>query len=181
MELARDIAGAFNRYYDQEFFPLPEPRIFGTATRVMSLRDGTSKMSKSDPSDFSRITFTDDGDAIADKIRRAKTDPEPLPSEAAGLENRPEADNLVGIYAALSGESVEQVLGTFGGKGFADFKKSLSDVAVSVLSPITGEMQRLLNDPAEIDAVLASGTERANAIAAPVLAEAKDIVGFLKP
>ena len=181
LELARDIAGAFNRYYDQEFFPLPEPRIFGTATRVMSLRDGTSKMSKSDPSDFSRITFTDDGDAIADKIRRAKTDPEPLPSEAAGLENRPEADNLVGIYAALSGESVEQVLGTFGGKGFADFKKSLSDVAVSVLSPITGEMQRLLNDPAEIDAVLASGTERANAIAAPVLAEAKDIVGFLKP
>jgi tryptophanyl-tRNA synthetase len=181
LELARDIAGAFNRYYDIEYFPLPEPRIFGTATRVMSLRDGTAKMSKSDPSDFSRITFTDNADAIADKIRRAKTDPEPLPSEPAGLEGRPEAANLAGIYAALADRSVEQVLAEFGGRGFSEFKAALSEVAVSVLSPITGEMNRMLADPGYVDGILAKGHDRANAIAAPHLAEIKDLVGFLRP
>ncbi len=181
LELARDIAGAFNRYYDVDYFPLPEPRIFGTATRVMSLRDGTAKMSKSDPSDMSRITFTDDADTIALKLRRAKTDPEPLPSEPAGLEGRPEAQNLVGIYAALADWPTERVLADFGSKGFADFKKALADLAVSVLSPITGEMQRMLDDPSYVDGILARGRDRANAIAAPHLKEIKDIVGFLQP
>ncbi len=181
LELARDIAGAFNRFYDVDFFPLPEPRIFGAATRVMSLRDGTSKMSKSDPSDMSRITFTDDANAIANKIRRAKTDPEPLPSEAKGLEGRPEADNLVGIYAALADKTVDQVLAEYGGKGFADFKRGLADVAVQVLAPITGEMTRMLADPGYVDGVLGKGHERAEAIAAPILAEVKDLVGFLRP
>ena len=181
LELARDIAGAFNRFYGVEFFPEPQPRIFGASTRVMSLRDGTDKMSKSDPSEFSRITFTDDADAIADKIRRAKTDPEPLPSEVEELKGRPEADNLVGIYTALSGESVNRVLAQYGGKGFADFKGALSEVAVDVLSPITCEMQRLLADPGAIDALLARGHERAEAIAAPILAEVKEMAGFLRP
>ncbi|MGY9057999.1 MAG: tryptophan--tRNA ligase [Alphaproteobacteria bacterium] len=181
LELSRDIAGAFNRYYDQDYFPLPEPRIFGAATRVMSLRDGSAKMSKSDPSDLSRITFTDDADSIANKIKRAKTDPEPLPSEAAGLEGRPEADNLVGIYAALADQTVDQVLAEFGGKGFGQFKPALSDVAVSVLSPITSEMKRMLDDLAYVDGVLAKGAARANAIAQPHMAEIKDIVGFLHP
>lgn len=181
LELARDVAGAFNRYYDVEFFPIPEPRIFGSATRVMSLRDGTAKMSKSDPSDQSRITFTDDADAIASKIRRAKTDPEPLPGEAAGLEDRPEAENLVGIYAALADRTVDQVLTEFGGKGFSVFKPALAELAVSVLSPITDEMNRMLADPAYVDGVLHNGYERANAIAAPNLAEVKRLVGFLQP
>ena len=181
IELARDVAGAFNRYYGVDYFPLPEPRIFGAATRVMSLRDGTAKMSKSDPSDMSRITFTDDADAIANKIRRAKTDPEPLPSEAKGLTGRPEAENLVGIYAALAGQSVDQVLGEYGGKGFADFKRGLSDLAVQVLSPLTSEMQRMLADPAYVDGVLAEGRDRASAIAAPHMDEIKDLVGFLRP
>src|SRR3546814_367262 len=139
LELTRDVAQAFNSMYGVEFFPLPEPQIFGTATRVMSLRDGTKKMSKSDPSDMSRINMTDDADAIAQKIRKAKTDPEPLPSEVAGLEGRPEARNLVGIYAALADRAAEQVLAEFGGRGFGDFKKALSDVAVSVLGPIRSE------------------------------------------
>jgi len=148
---------------------------------VMSLRDGTAKMSKSDPSDMSRITFTDDADTIALKLRRAKTDPEPLPSEPAGLEGRPEAQNLVGIYAALADWPTERVLADFGSKGFADFKKALADLAVSVLSPITGEMQRMLDDPSYVDGILARGRDRANAIAAPHLKEIKDIVGFLQP
>jgi tryptophanyl-tRNA synthetase len=181
LELSRDVAGAFNRYYGVEYFPLPEPRIFGSATRVMSLRDGTAKMSKSDPSDQSRITFTDDADAIASKIRRAKTDPDALPSEAAGLEDRPEADNLVGIYAALADKTVDEVLAEFGGKGFSVFKPALAELAVNVLSPITGEMNRMLADPGYVDGILHKGYERANAIAAPHLAEVKEIVGFLRP
>ena len=181
LELSRDIAGAFNRYYGVEFFPIPEPRIFGSATRVMSLRDGSAKMSKSDPSDMSRITFTDDADAIANKIKRAKTDPDVLPSEAAGLEGRPEAQNLVGIYGALADQTVGQVLAEFGGKGFGQFKPALAELAVSVLSPITSEMNRMLADPAYVDGVLRHGYERANAIAAPNLAEVKRLVGFVQP
>ncbi len=181
LELSRDVAGAFNRYYDVEFFSIPEPRIFGSATRVMSLRDGTAKMSKSDPSDMSRITFTDDADAIANKIKRAKTDPEALPSEAEGLEGRPEAENLVGIYGALADQTVDQVLAEFGGKGFGVFKPTLSELAVSVLSPITGEMNRMLADPGYVDSILYKGYERAAAIAALHLKEVKEIVGFLRP
>ncbi|MGZ0187086.1 MAG: tryptophan--tRNA ligase [Alphaproteobacteria bacterium] len=179
LELARDIAGAFNNQFDQEFFPLPEPQIFGAATRVMSLRDGKSKMSKSDASDQSRINLTDDADAIALKIKRAKTDPELLPSEPDGLEGRPEAANLVGIYAALSDQTPADVLKEFGGQGFGKFKPALGDLAVSVLSPITQEMRRLLADPAEIDRTLAKGADRAKAIGAPILKQTKDIVGFL--
>lgn len=181
IELARDIAGAFNRYYETEFFPLPEPRILGAATRVMSLRDGTKKMSKSDPSDFSRINMTDDADTVALKIRRAKTDPEPLPSEPDGLERRPEADNLVGIYAALAGTDPTSVLAEFGGRGFADFKGALADLAVARLGPIGADMKRLVDDPGYVDAVLRRGAERAEAIAGPYLDEVKHIVGFLKP
>jgi tryptophanyl-tRNA synthetase len=181
LELARDVAGAFNRYYDTEFFPIPEPRIFGSATRVMSLRDGNAKMSKSDASDMSRITFTDDADAIANKIKRAKTDPDVLPSEAKGLEGRPEAENLVGIYGALADQTVDQVLAEFGGKGFGQFKPALSELAVSVLSPITSEMNRMLADPAYVDGVLRHGYERANAIAAENLKEVKRLVGFVQP
>ena len=181
IELARDIAGAFNRYYGVDYFPLPEPRIFGTATRVMSLRDGRAKMSKSDPSDASRINMTDDADSVAQKIRRARTDPEPLPSEPAGLASRPEAQNLVGVYAALSDQPVERVLATYGGKGFAEFKAGLSELAVAVLGSIGAEMQRMLADPGYVDGILAAGAERAHAIAAPHLAEVKELVGFLKP
>lgn len=181
LELARDVAGAFNRYYDTEFFPLPEPRIFGSATRVMSLRDGNAKMSKSDPSDQSRITFTDNADAIANKIKRAKTDPDVLPSDAKGLEGRPEAENLVGIYGALADKTIDQVLADFGGKGFGQFKPALAELAVSVLSPITSEMNRMLADPAYVDGVLRHGYERANAIAAENLKEVKRLVGFVQP
>jgi len=179
LELARDIAGAFNNQYGVEFFPLPEPQIFGEATRVMSLRDGTSKMSKSDSSDQSRINLTDDADAIAQKIKRAKTDPEMLPSEVEGLEGRPEATNLVGIFAALSDRSATDVLSEFGGKGFGVFKPALAELAVDVLSPITQEMRRLLNDPAEIDRTLADGAERARKIGEPILHQTKELVGFL--
>lgn len=180
LELARDIAGAFNNQFGEDFFPLPEPQIFGEATRVMSLRDGTNKMSKSDASDQSRINLTDDADAIAQKIKRAKTDPEMLPSEAKGLEGRPEAANLVGIFAALSDRSADDVLSEFGGKGFGQFKPALAELAVDVLSPITGEMRRLLADPAEIDRTLADGAARARDIADPILKKTKDIVGFLQ-
>src|SRR6202041_2082411 len=165
VELARDIAGAFNRRYDRDFFPLPEPQIFGEATRVMSLRDGTRKMSKSDTSDYSRINMTDDQDTVALKIRRAKTDPEPLPDTIAALEARPEADNLIGIYAALTDSSREAALVQFAGKNFSAFKEELSEVAVSVLGRIGAEMRGLMADPATIDAVLRRGAERAEAIA----------------
>jgi tryptophanyl-tRNA synthetase len=189
LELARDIAAKFNNDYAESiaahgfgeaFFPLPEPMITGPATRVMSLRDGTKKMSKSDASDYSRINLTDEADAIAQKLRKAKTDPEPLPSEPEGLKGRPEAENLVGIYAALAGASKEAVLGEFGGAQFSTFKPALSDLAVAKLAPIAAEMRRLVADPAHIDAVLADGAARARAIAGPIMTEVKDVVGFLR-
>jgi len=181
LELARDIAGAFNRRYEVDFFPLPEPQIFGAATRVMSLRDGTKKMSKSDTSDYSRINMTDDADAIALKIRRAKTDPEPLPETIAALEARPEADNLVGIYAALTNLSREAALTRFAGKNFSAFKEELSAVSVEVLGKIGDEMRRLMADPGHIDTVLRHGADRAAAIAMPILREVQDITGLLRP
>ena len=181
VELARDIAQKFNNDYKVEFFPLPEPMIQGPATRVMSLRDGTKKMSKSDPSEQSRINMTDDADAIAQKIRRAKTDPEPLPDSADALDARPEAANLVGIYAALSDTSADEVIKTYAGAQFSVFKDALTQLAVSVLAPIGTEMARLMQDPGYLDGVLAQGAERAHAIAAPILDEVYDIVGLLRP
>ena len=179
LELTRDIAQAFNSIYERDVFPLPEPQIFGSATRVMSLRDGSAKMSKSDISDNSRINMTDDTDMIASKIRKAKTDPDALPSEMAGLADRPEASNLVGIYAALADCRPDDVLAEFGGRGFGDFKPALAALAVEKLSPIGDEMRRLLENPGDIDAVLANGADRAAAIARPILAEVREIVGFL--
>ncbi|WP_295314549.1 tryptophan--tRNA ligase [Roseobacter sp.] len=179
LELTRDIALKFNHDYGVDFFPVTEPVIEGAATRVMSLRDGSKKMSKSDPSDASRINMTDDADAIAKKIRKAKTDPDALPSEAAGLENRPEARNLVNIYAALSDKSVDQVLKEVGGQQFGAFKPLLADLAVSKLSPISDEMARLMNDPAEIDKILARGTEQAREITAPILKKTYEIIGMV--
>ena len=181
LELSRDIAGAFNRQYDTEFFPLPEPQILGEATRVMSLRDGSAKMSKSDPSTYSRINMTDDADTIVLKVRKAKTDPEPLPSEAKGLENRPEAANLVNIYAALSGMSKDAVLNEFGGKMFSAFKPALSDLAVAKLGPIGQEMTHLLKDRGLIDGILRKGAERAGEIACAHMAQMHDIIGILRP
>jgi len=180
LELANDIAQKFNHDYAVEFFPRIEPLILGPAARVMSLRDGTKKMSKSDPSDQSRINLTDDADTIALKIRRAKTDPEPLPSEAAGLEGRPEARNLVGIYAALADTDLAGVLREHGGKGFGAFKESLSELLVTKLSPIAAETRRLLADPGSVDAVLRDGAQRAAALADPIVDEAERLVGFLK-
>jgi tryptophanyl-tRNA synthetase len=188
LELARDIAQKFNNDFSgsigshghgDAFFPLPEPIIQGPATRVMSLRDGSKKMSKSEPSDYSRINLTDDADAIAQKIRKAKTDPDALPSEEKGLEPRPEADNLVGIYAALKGGNKADVLREFGGAQFSTFKSSLVDLAVAKLGPIGAEMKRLVDDPAHIDAVLADGSARAQVIAAETMKAVKDIVGFI--
>jgi tryptophanyl-tRNA synthetase len=179
LELCRDIALKFNNDFGTEFFPITEPVIMGPATRVMSLRDGTKKMSKSDPSDLSRINLTDSPDDIAKKIRKAKTDADGLPSEAKGLEGRPEADNLVGIYAALAGVSVAEVLKQFGGGQFSTFKTALGDLAVTKLSPITAEMNKLLADQAYIESVLADGAARAQAIAAPIMKDVKKIVGFL--
>ena len=179
LELTRDIAQAFNSFYEKDVFARPEAQIFGSATRVMSLRDGSAKMSKSDPSDYSRINMTDDADTIAQKIRKAKTDADALPSEKAGLANRPEAENLVGIYAALEGREVDGVLHEFGGRGFAEFKPALADLAVSQLSPMGQKMRQLMENPAEIDAILADGAARAAAIARPLMAEVRDIVGFL--
>ncbi len=181
LELARDIAGAFNRRFNVEYFPLPEPQIFGTATRVMSLRDGTRKMSKSEPSEQSRINLTDDADTIAQKIRRAKTDPENLPDTVKGLEGRPEAENLLGIYAALTDKSLDAVVLEFAGAQFSVFKGALADVAVAVLSPITAEMNRLMADPGAIDAILRRGADRAGAIAQANIREIYDLVGFLRP
>jgi tryptophanyl-tRNA synthetase len=189
LELTRDIAQKFNNDfadsisaagYEDGFFPLAEPIISGPATRVMSLRDGTRKMSKSEPSDMSRINLTDDADTIAKKIRKAKTDPEPLPSEPQGLAGRAEADNLVGIYAALTGGSVVETLREFGGTQFSTFKQALADVAVAKLSPIGGEMTKLLADPAHIDQILGEGAARARALAEPVYNEVKRIMGFVR-
>jgi tryptophanyl-tRNA synthetase len=189
LELARDIAQKFNLDYaasiaahghDDAFFPLPEPLIQGPATRVMSLRDGSKKMSKSDPSDYSRINLSDDADTIAQKVRKAKTDPEALPSAIEGLKHRPEAENLVGIFAALNGETKIDVLKTFGGGYFSAFKSALVDLAVAKLGPIGAEMKRLKEDPAFIDGVLVDGAARARAIAAKNMACVKDILGFVR-
>jgi tryptophanyl-tRNA synthetase len=180
LELARDIAQKFNNDFGApDFFPQPEPVIMGPGTRVMSLRDGTKKMSKSDESDLSRINLTDDADAIANKIRRAKTDPEPLPESKDGLAGRPEAENLLSIYAALSDARLEDIIPDFAGKQFSEFKNALAELTVAKLSPIASEMRRLLADPAEIDRTLHAGAARARAIAAPVVAEAKKLVGFV--
>ncbi len=181
LELSRDIAGAFNRQYGVDFFPLPEPQIFGAATRVMSLRDGAAKMSKSDPSDYSRINLTDDADAIALKVRKARTDAEPLPATPEGLEGRAEAANLIGIYAALAGMPVAAVCEKFAGAQFSGFKRELADLAVSVLDPIGGEMRRLMDDPGFIDGVLQRGAARAAEMAQRHMAEVRALVGLLRP
>ena len=181
LELTRDIAQKFNNDFGVDFFPVVEPLIFGTATRVMSLRDGSAKMSKSDPSDYSRLNMTDDADTIVKKVRKARTDPEPLPATPDGFDGRPEAANLVGIYAALADEDVDAVCQRFGGAQFSTFKQDLADLAVSVLTPYNDEMRRLMGDPSAVDAVLRDGAEKARALAAPVLAEVQDIVGFLRP
>ncbi len=179
LELTRDIAAKFNNDFKvPDFFPLPEPLILGQAARVMSLKDGTKKMSKSDPSDLSRINMTDTADDIAKKIRKARTDAEPLPETAKGLEGRSEAANLVGIYAALADEEMDATLARFAGEGFATFKQHLADLAVAKLSPIQDEMRRLMADPGHIDAVLGAGTERARAMAEPILREIHETIGF---
>jgi len=199
LELTRDIAQKFNNDFSARiaqmglgvemkvgdetvngYFPLTEPVIEGEATRVMSLRDGTKKMSKSDPSDLSRINLTDDEDTISKKIKKAKTDPEPLPSEAAGLKDRPDADNLVGIYAALSDMTRDEVLRDFGGQQFSVFKPALADLAVAKLAPIAGEMRRLMADPGHIDAVLKDGGERAGKLAEATMRDVRDIIGLLQ-
>ncbi len=180
LELCRDIAQKFNNDFKTDLFPLIEPLILGPATRVMSLRDGLAKMSKSDASDNSRINLTDDADAITQKIRRARTDPDSLPSEPDGLKGRPEAANLVGIYAALSGCSVAEALAEIGGMQFSEFKPKLAEVAVAELGPIGAEMQRLMADTAYIDQVLRDGATRARKLSAPVLAEVYDVVGFVR-
>ena len=189
LELSRDIAQKFNndfaasiaaRGFGDAFFPLPEPLIQGPATRVMSLRDGTKKMSKSDPSDQSRINLTDDAEAIALKIRRAKTDPHPLPGDEKELAQRSEADNLIGIYAALKGASKPDILKEFGGAQFSAFKAALVDLAVEKLGPIGAEMKRIVDDKAYIDSILADGSARAQAMAAETMKSVKDIVGFVR-
>jgi tryptophanyl-tRNA synthetase len=179
LELTRDIATKFNHDFGVDFFPITEPVIEGAATRVMSLRDGSKKMSKSDPSAASRINMTDDADAIATKIRKAKTDPDALPSETDGLEGRPEARNLVNIYAALADTSVDAVLTEFGGQQFSAFKPRLSELAVGKLAPISAEMARLMQDQAEIDRILARGAERARAVAAPILKQTYELIGMV--
>lgn len=188
LELSRDIAQKFNTDYENSikaagyengFFPLPEPLITGPATRVMSLRDGKKKMSKSETSDMTRINLTDDAELIAKKVRKAKTDPEPLPSEVAGLKERPEADNLIGIFAALKNSSKEDVLKDFGGSQFSTFKGELVDLTVSKLEPITTEIRKLGSDPAHLDQILNAGAERAKDIANPILDDVKRIVGFV--
>jgi tryptophanyl-tRNA synthetase len=180
LELCRDIAIKFNNDYGVDFFPVVEPLIEGAATRVMSLRDGTKKMSKSDPSDQSRINLTDDADEIARKIRKAKTDADPLPDTLDGLKDRPEARNLVNIYAALAGHTPQQVVTDFAGAQFGTFKPALADLAVAKLSPITSEMVRLMKDPGEIDRILGKGADRADAIARPILNQVYDITGMIR-
>ena len=179
LELTRDIAAKFNHDFDAEgFFPLPDALTQGPGSRIMSLRDGSAKMSKSDPSDNSRLNLLDDEDAIAQKVRKAKTDPEPLPETLDELKSRPEAENLVGIYAALEGRTSAEVLAEFAGQGFGAFKPKLADLAVAKLGPVGAQMRRLMADPGEIDAVLAKGAERARAAAAPTLAQVRSKVGF---
>src|SRR5947207_8580187 len=190
LELSRDIAQKFNNdfvdsirargFNEGLYFPQPEPLITGPATRVMSLRDGTKKMSKSDASDNSRINLTDDADTIAQKVRKAKTDPEPLPTDEKGLESRPEADNLVGIYAALADVSKADVLKDFGSGQFSSFKNALVELCVAKLSPIASEMKRLVADPGHVDSILIDGADRARAIAVETMKATKDIVGFVR-
>jgi tryptophanyl-tRNA synthetase len=181
VELTRDIAIKFNTDFDVELFVPPEPYIGGgAAARIMSLRDGTSKMSKTDPSDMSRINLTDSDDDIAQKIRKAKTDAEPLPDNPNGLEGRPEAKNLVGIYGAVTGESVEQVLSRFAGQGFGAFKPALTDALVALLAPLRSRLEDFRRDPAELDRILGAGAERASALAAPTLAAAYKAVGLTR-
>ena len=180
LELTRDIATKFNHDYGVDFFPITEPVIEGVATRVMSLRDGSKKMSKSDPSDASRINLTDDAETITRKIRKAKTDPEGLPSEPDGLEARPEARNLVNIYAALSDTTPANVLAELGGRQFSEFKPMLADLAVAHLAPISAEMARLMQDPAEIDRIIGEGASKARAIAEPILRQTYEIVGMIR-
>jgi tryptophanyl-tRNA synthetase len=181
VELTRDIALKFNTDFDVDLFVPPEPYIGGgTAARVMSLRDGSSKMSKTDPSDMSRIMLTDSDDDIAQKIRKAKTDPEPLPDDPAGLEERPEAKNLVGIYAAVTDETVEQVLARFAGQGFGAFKPALADVLIGLLAPLRARLKEFRKDPAELDRILEQGADRASRLGAPVLAEAYRAVGLTR-
>ena len=180
LELTRDIAQKFNNDFDApDFFPIPEPVITGTATRVMSLRDGTKKMSKSDESDYSRINLTDDADAIAQKIKKAKTDPNPLPDSEKGLEGRPEAENLINIYAALAEEPREKTIARFAGQTFSVFKNELAELSVAKLTPIASEMRRLMGDKAEIDRILKAGAEKASAMAEPIMREVKQLVGFV--
>lgn len=190
LELARNIAAKFNHDfadsctghgYPDGYFPLPEPLIAGPGTRVMSLRDGTRKMSKSEPSDMTRINLTDDADTIALKIRKARTDPEPLPTDEEGLDERPEARNLVGIYAALADQTSADVLGEYGGASFSTFKSALAELATEKLAPVNAEMRRLTADPGHIDAILVEGARRAREIAEPNMTEIKDIVGFIGP
>ncbi|MDB5536475.1 MAG: trpS [Devosia sp.] len=189
LELTRDIAAKFNNDYavsiakegfEPDFFPITEPLIAGPATRIMSLRDGTKKMSKSDPSDQSRISLLDDADTIAKKIKRATTDPEPLPETVEGLKGRAEADNLVGIYAALSDKTKVDVIAEFGGKGWGAFKPALAELAVTVLAPMANEMRRLIDDTTAIDAVLRDGAERGSVIAEATMKDVRRIVGFIR-
>lgn len=181
LELARDVAQKFNNDFGKDIFPQPEPLILGAATRVMSLRDGTKKMSKSDPSDYSRINMSDDADAIAQKIRKAKTDPGVLPDSIEGLDGRPEAANLLGIYAAFVGKSLAEVVQETAGLSFADFKGRLADAAVELLAPINTEMTRLRAAPDYLDSILREGGQKAAALAKPVIDEVYDAVGFLRP
>lgn len=180
LELAREIAGTFNHRYGENFFPQPEPQILGEATRVMSLRDGKQKMSKSAESDMSRINLTDDADTIADKIKRAKTDPLPMPESVEELKDRPEADNLITIYAALSNKSKKDVVAEFAGQQFSQFKPKMAELCVSQLSPITTRMRELMEDTGEIDRILARGAEKARAIADPVMRDTTKLMGFWK-
>ena len=179
LELTRDIAQKFNNDFKTDLFPIPEPLIFGEATRVMSLRDGSKKMSKSDPSDYSRIMLTDTAENIVQKIRKAKTDPEPLPKNKTDLEKRPEAENLISIFASLKDTSVDNVINEYSGKEFSIFKKDLADLSVSKLEPITSEMNKLMNDISYIDSVLNAGKDNAISVAEPVLQKTKEIIGFL--
>ena len=179
LELTRDIAQKFNNDFKTDFFPIPEPLILGEATRVMSLRDGSKKMSKSDPSDYSRIMLTDTAENITQKIKKAKTDPEPLPQDKTGLEKRPEAENLISIFASLQDTSIESVIKDYAGKEFSTFKKDLADLSVSKLEPITSEMNKLMSDVSYIDSILNQGKENAIAVAEPVLQKTKEIIGFL--
>ena len=179
LELTRDIAQKFNNDFETDLFPIPEPLIFGEATRVMSLRDGSKKMSKSDPSDYSRIMLTDAADNIIQKIKKAKTDPQPLPENKKDLEKRPEAENLISIFASLQDNSIENVIKEYAGKEFSAFKKDLADLSVTKLEPITTEMNKLMNDIPYIDSILNTGKENAISVAEPVLKKTKEIIGFL--